>query len=182
MDFSPTVEETFERYLVHCQARGLADKTIQSYKQQFRSMQRFIDCLINIEELSKEHLAVMISQMREYGLKSQTIITITKDYAKRAGVFGSDAYEEFKAIRADHHNFKIKTQPTSRSRQTHKGLDRDKMRQTIVKSGNAEKLAIFDRALADKVPYPTLKAWFLKKENFENYVDIQKSKMPDNAA
>ena len=43
LNCAATIEETFADFLASRKAKGLADKTLQSYEQQFRAVARHLD-------------------------------------------------------------------------------------------------------------------------------------------
>lgn len=65
---SATVEETFKDFLISRKTKGLADKTLQSYEQQFRAVARHIDVKMDIAMLQKADLDEMIIRMRDAGM------------------------------------------------------------------------------------------------------------------
>ena len=68
LNCAATVEETFADFLTSRKAKGLADKTLQSYEQQFRAVARHLDVKTDIAMLQKADLDAMIVSMREAGL------------------------------------------------------------------------------------------------------------------
>lgn len=75
---SATVEETFKDFMISRKTKGLADKTLQSYEQQFRAVARHIDVKMDIAMLQKADLDEMIIRMREAGLSSNSINSYTR--------------------------------------------------------------------------------------------------------
>ena len=53
LNCAATVEETFADFLTSRKAKGLADKTLQSYEQQFRAVARHLDVKTDIAMLQK---------------------------------------------------------------------------------------------------------------------------------
>ena len=78
MNCAATTEETFADFLTSCKAKGLADKTLQSYEQQFRAVARHLDVKTDIAMLQKADLDAMIVSMREAGLSSNSINSYTR--------------------------------------------------------------------------------------------------------
>ena len=70
LNCAATMEETFADFLTSRKAKGLADKTLQSYEQQFRAVARHLDV--------KADLDAMIVSMREAGLSSNSINSYTR--------------------------------------------------------------------------------------------------------
>ena len=67
LNCAATVEETFSDFLTSRKAKGLADKTLQSYEQQFRAVARHLDVKTDIAMLQKADLDTMIVSMRGGG-------------------------------------------------------------------------------------------------------------------
>ena len=78
LNCAATVEETFADFLTSRKAKGLADKTLQSYEQQFRAVARHLDVKTDIALLQKADLDAMIVSMREAGLSSNSINSYTR--------------------------------------------------------------------------------------------------------
>ena len=78
LNCAATVEETFADFLTSRKAKGLADKTLQSYEQQFRAVARHLDVKTDIALLQKADLDAMIVSMREAGLSSSSINSYTR--------------------------------------------------------------------------------------------------------
>ena len=68
-----TVAETFGDFVISRKAKGLSDKTLTTYRQHFKAVQRYIDVDIPIDELKKTDLECMVSSMRAADLASNTI-------------------------------------------------------------------------------------------------------------
>lgn len=62
---SATVEEIFKDFLISHKAKGLADKTLQSYEQQFRAAARHMDMTTDIAMLQQADFDNMIISMRD---------------------------------------------------------------------------------------------------------------------
>lgn len=54
LNCAATMEETFSDFLTTRRAKGLADKTLQSYEQQFRAVARHLDVKTDIAMLQKQ--------------------------------------------------------------------------------------------------------------------------------
>ena len=78
LNCAATMEETFADFLTSRKAKGLADKTLQSYEQQFRAVARHLDVKTDIAMLQKADLDAMIVSMREAGLSSNSINSYTR--------------------------------------------------------------------------------------------------------
>lgn len=72
MNCAATVEETFADFRTSRKAKGLADKTLQSYEQQFRAVARHLDVKTDIAMLQKaERQALAESrQLRQAPIRS----------------------------------------------------------------------------------------------------------------
>ena len=78
LNCAATMEEIFADFLTSRKAKGLADKTLQSYEQQFRAVARHLDVKTDIAMLQKADLDAMIVSMREAGLSSNSINSYTR--------------------------------------------------------------------------------------------------------
>ena len=54
-------------------AKGLAEKTINTYKQHFSAIKKYLNVDIPLDDLRKEDLEMMISEMREADLSANNI-------------------------------------------------------------------------------------------------------------
>ncbi len=70
---SATIEDTFKDFIVSRKAKGLAEKTVQSYTSQFYAVARHLDVKMDIALLQKPDLDTMIISMRDAGLSSNSI-------------------------------------------------------------------------------------------------------------
>ena len=73
MKSSASVAETFEDFLINRKARGLADKTLKTYKTHFSAISRHLDVDKPIEKLTGADLEEMTASMRDAGLASNSI-------------------------------------------------------------------------------------------------------------
>lgn len=78
LNTTATVRETFENYIISRKARGVADKTLQSYKSQFDAAARHLDVETDISKLKKSDLDAMVISMRDAKLSSNSINTYTR--------------------------------------------------------------------------------------------------------
>ena len=62
-----TVQQYFDLYLSSAAARGLKDKTLQTYKQHFHSISKRMDVTVPMNRLNSSDLDNMILTMREEG-------------------------------------------------------------------------------------------------------------------
>ena len=56
MKVSITMADTFGDFIMSRKAKGLSDKTITTYKQQFAAIGKHLDTAIPIDELTKQDL------------------------------------------------------------------------------------------------------------------------------
>ena len=73
-----TVEELYPSFLSAAAARGVKDKTLDTYKQHFRAISKRLDVSIPISELQKSDLDDMIFAMRESELSDRSINSYTR--------------------------------------------------------------------------------------------------------
>jgi len=73
-----TVEELYPSFLSAAAARGVREKTLETYKQHFRAISKRLDVSIPIKELRKSDLDDMIFAMRESGLSDRSINSYTR--------------------------------------------------------------------------------------------------------
>lgn len=85
-----TVEELFPTFLSAAAARGVKDKTLDTYKQHFRAISKRLDVTVPINRLNKSDLDNMILKMREERLSASSI----NSYTRTLKVFFSWCNEE----------------------------------------------------------------------------------------
>ena len=73
-----TTEQVFSSFLAAAAARGVKEKTLDTYKQHFRSISKRLNTSLPIKELSKEDLDNMIFQMRSEQLSERSINSYTR--------------------------------------------------------------------------------------------------------
>jgi integrase/recombinase XerD len=73
METKISIAEYFNDFIIAKKAQGLADKTLKSYKQQFKSLSRHLDVTIPIDELTKADLNRMVTSMRNTNLATNSI-------------------------------------------------------------------------------------------------------------
>ncbi len=78
MKTSSTVAEAFADFLLYCKAKGLSEKTLETYQNHFHAVCKHLDSSAQIEGLIKRTLDEMISSMRDSGLASTTIRSYTR--------------------------------------------------------------------------------------------------------
>lgn len=73
-----TVEQVFDLYLSAVAAEGVADKSLSTYRQHFRSIAKRLDITTPIAALQSEDLERMVQQMRTEGLSPSSINSYTR--------------------------------------------------------------------------------------------------------
>ena len=66
-------EQIFSLYLSAAAAKGVKDKTLNTYKQHFRAISKRLDETTPIEKLTSDDLDLMILRMREEQLSDSSI-------------------------------------------------------------------------------------------------------------
>ena len=109
---------------------------------------------------------------------SDEAIEISKAFATAAQKANSPAHKQLMEIRKAYPGFGIIIYKTTinQSKQKYKGLKFDEMRRCIIEwdgEGSAN-LAALDKAIADKVPYPKVKQWYLHiyGEHYKRATDV----------
>ena len=85
-----SVSEYFDLYLSSAAARGVKDKTLQTYKNHFRAIAKRMDVTVPMNRLNSQDLEDMILSMREEGLSASSI----NSYTRTLKVFFSWCNEE----------------------------------------------------------------------------------------
>lgn len=73
-----TITEAFENFLISRKSKGLADKTLQSYRHHFIAVARHLDIEKDIDDLQKTDLDAMIASMRDADLSANSINSYTR--------------------------------------------------------------------------------------------------------
>lgn len=73
-----SVSEYFDLYLSAAAARGVKDKTLQTYKQHLHSIAKRMDVSVPMNRLNSSDLDNMILKMREEGLSASSISSYTR--------------------------------------------------------------------------------------------------------
>lgn len=73
-----TIEETFRDFIISKRAKGLAEKTLESYQFHFRSIAKHLDITLEIAALQKADLEEMIASMRDAELAANSIQSYTR--------------------------------------------------------------------------------------------------------
>ena len=73
-----SVSEYFDLYLSSAAARGVKDKTLQTYKNHFRSIAKRMDVTVPMNRWNSQDLEDMILSMREEGLSASSINSYTR--------------------------------------------------------------------------------------------------------
>lgn len=85
-----SVSEYFDLYLSSASARGVKDKTLETYKNHFRSISKRMNTTVPMNHLTSQDLENMILKMREEGLSASSI----NSYTRTLKVFFSWCNEE----------------------------------------------------------------------------------------
>lgn len=103
-------------------------------------------------------------------------LTIPESFYKKSKVYGSDEFNEFRKLLADNEGCKVEIMPDTKK--TYKGLTLPLIREYIKIQKNSEILETemaevkakalegkenITEKMADKIAYPLIKKWFLKK-------------------
>ena len=93
------------------------------------------------------------------------MIVISNAFATAAQKVNSPAYKQLMDLRKAYSGFSVVVYTTkiTQTKQKYKGLNFDEMRRCIIEwdgEGSAN-LSVLDKAIADKVPYPKVKKWYL---------------------
>lgn len=78
MNCTATLDETFADFLLSRRAKGLAEKTLESYSSQWKAVARHLDAGTDIALLQKADLDAMIVSMRDAGLSPNSINSYTR--------------------------------------------------------------------------------------------------------
>ena len=115
-------------------------------------------------------------------------IEISKAFAPAAQKANSPAHKQLMEIRKAYPGYGIKVYTTqiTQTKQKYKGLGFDEMRRCIIEwdgEGSAN-LATLDKAIADKVPYPKVKQWYLNiyGDRYKRPTDVSMPIEEDTAA
>ena len=78
MNCTATLDETFADFLLSRRAKGLAEKTLESYSSQWKAVARHLDTGMDVAALQKADLDAMIVSMRDAGLSPNSINSYTR--------------------------------------------------------------------------------------------------------
>lgn len=78
LNCTATLDETFADFLLSRRAKGLAEKTLESYSSQWKAVARHLDTGTDIAALQKADLDAMIVSMRDAGLSPNSINSYTR--------------------------------------------------------------------------------------------------------
>lgn len=67
------IEEVFPRFITSQMAKGVSDKTAQTYRGHFRSLSHHLDMSMTFDDLTKETLEEMLVSLRKSGVSPNTI-------------------------------------------------------------------------------------------------------------
>lgn len=74
---APSVAEVFEDFLAACRAKGLADKTLQTYHYHFAAASKFLNTDVGIDQVTRRDIEQMTATMRG-SLCATTISSYTR--------------------------------------------------------------------------------------------------------
>lgn len=116
------------------------------------------------------------------------MIVISNAFATAAEKVNSPAYKQLMDLRKAYPGFGIVIYKTiiTQSKQKYKGLNFDEMRRCIIEwdgEGSAN-LAVLNKAITDKVPYPAVKHWYLGiyGDHYKRATDVSMPIDEDTAA
>ena len=115
-------------------------------------------------------------------------IEISKSFAAAAQKAKSPAHKQLMDIRKAYPGFgvAIYTTQISKNKQTYDKLTYDEMRRCIIEwdSEESANLATLSKAVAEKVPYPKVKHWYLGiyGEHYKRAADVAMPVMEETAA
>ncbi len=78
MQQAVSMEEIFQDFIVSKRAKGLAEKTLESYQYHFRSIAKHLDIKQELSEIKRSDLEKMIVSMRGTDLSANTILSYTR--------------------------------------------------------------------------------------------------------
>ena len=78
MNCTATLDETFADFLLSRRAKGLAEKTLESYSSQWKAVARHLNTGMDVAALQKADLDDMIVSMRGAGLSPNSINSYTR--------------------------------------------------------------------------------------------------------
>ena len=78
LNCTTTLDETFADFLLSRRAKGLAEKTLESYSSQWKAVARHLDTGTDIAALQKADLDDMIVSMQDAGLSPNSINSYTR--------------------------------------------------------------------------------------------------------
>lgn len=113
---------------------------------------------------------------------TEKTITITKAFAKAAGIYNSAEYNVLKGLKTDYFDYTIKQKEIAKStsKKTYANLTYVNMRAYIEVQNDDAMLVKFENVLKlskiQSAPYAYVKKWFL--ETFKDYSDPTKANMP----
>ena len=91
MQQAVSMEEIFQDFIVSKRAKGLAEKTLESYQYHFKSIAKHLDIKQELSEIKRSDLEKMIVSMRGTDLSANTILSYTRTLE---GFFGYDGRDE----------------------------------------------------------------------------------------
>jgi len=78
LNSSLSMANAFESFLYFKTSQGVTDKTLQSYRSHFKSISKYLDTSINLSDLKREHIHLMILEMRQSNLSPNSIASYVR--------------------------------------------------------------------------------------------------------
>ena len=89
-----SIREAFTLFISHCTAKGLKEKSIQTYQQHFNSVSKRLNVNVPIGNLKKSDLEKMIVVMRKDKLTDQSINSFTRTFKSFLSWCNENGYTE----------------------------------------------------------------------------------------
>lgn len=93
-NLSPSIEDCFDSFINSRKAKGLSEKTIQTYHYHFAAISKYLDTAVSIDTLKKADLEKMIAAMRDGGLSANSINSYTRTLKSFFSWCNTEGYTE----------------------------------------------------------------------------------------
>lgn len=93
-NLSPSIEDCFDSFINSRKAKGLSEKTIQTYHYHFAAIGKYLDTAVGIDTLKKADLEKMIAAMRDGGLSANSINSYTRTLKSFFSWCNTEGYTE----------------------------------------------------------------------------------------
>lgn len=93
-NLSPSIEDCFDSFINSRKAKGLSEKTIQTYHYHFAAISKYLDTAVGIDTLKKADLEKMIAAMRDGGLSANSINSYTRTLKSFFSWCNTEGYTE----------------------------------------------------------------------------------------